>query len=325
MRRREFIAGLGAAAWPVGVARTQGAVPVIGLLSSETPKGLADRLTAFRQGLNEGGYVESRNVIIEYRWADGEYNRLPELAAELVRRGVAVIVTPGSVVAARAAMAATTTIPIVFQSGVDPVAAGLVASLNRPSGNVTGVTTLGTEVESKRVELIHEVVPKANIIALLVNPALGNIEDQSKAHRDAARILGLQLHVLSASAERDFDGVFADVERLRAGALVIGGDAFLIGRSEQLAALALRYAVPAIFQYREFVQAGGLMSYGGSILDATRLVGFYTGRVLRGERPADLPVQQGTKVLLTINLKTAKSLGITFPLTLLGRADEVIE
>jgi putative tryptophan/tyrosine transport system substrate-binding protein len=327
MRRRDFIAGLGsAAAWPV-VARAQRPVlPEIGLLSYEAPsKRFADRLTAFRQGLNEAGYVEARNVMIEYRWADGEYGRLPGLAADLVRRRVAVIVTPGSVVAARAAMEATTTIPIVFQSGVDPIAAGLVGSLNRPGGNVTGVTTLGTEVESKRVELIHEVVPGANIVALLVNPALGNIDSQSKAHRDAARILGLQLHVLSASAERDFEAVFADLARLRAGALVIGGDAFLIGQSEQLATLALRHAVPAIFQYRDFVEAGGLMSYGGSIVDARHLVGAYTGRILRGEKPADLPVQQGTRVLLTINLKTAKALGITFPLSLLGRADEVIE
>jgi putative ABC transport system substrate-binding protein len=298
---------------------------VIGLLSSDTPERIADRLAAFRQGLDEAGYVEARNVLIEYRWADGEYDRLPELAAELVRRRVAVIVAPGSVVAAHAAMAATATIPIVFQSGVDPVTAGLVASLNRPGGNVTGVTTLGIEVGRKRLELIHEVVPKATVVALLVNPANPDVDTQSKDIQEAARILGLQLHVLRASAEHDFDAVFANLARMRAGALVIGGDAFLIGRSEQLAVLALRHAVPAIFQYREFVQAGGLMSYGGSILDAARLVGVYTGRILRGEKPADLPVQQGTRVLLTINLKTAKALGLTFPLTLLGRADEVIE
>jgi putative ABC transport system substrate-binding protein len=300
-------------------------LPVIGLLSSDSPKQIADRLTAFRQGLDEAGYVEGRNLMIEYRWADGEYDRLPELVAELVRRRVAVIVAPGSVVAAHAAMAATTTIPIVFQTGVDPVTAGLVASLNRPGGNVTGVTTLGVEVGRKRLELIHEVVPKATVVALLVNPANPDVDAQSKDMQEAARILGLQLHVLRASAERDFETVFANLAQMRAGALVIGGDAFLIGRSEHLAVLALRHTVPSIFQYREFVQAGGLMSYGGSILDAIRLVGVYTGRILRGEKPADLPVQQGTKVLLTINLKTAKALGITFPLSLLGRADEVIE
>jgi putative tryptophan/tyrosine transport system substrate-binding protein len=327
VKRRTFIAGLaGTATWPaVGRAQQVGipVLPLIGLLSSETPKRLADRLTAFRQGLDEAGYVEARNVLIEYRWADGECNRLPELAAELVGRRVAVIVTPGSVVAAQAAKAATVTIPIVFQSGVDPVRAGLVASLNRPGGNVTGVTTLGVEVGPKRLELIHEVVPKANIVALLINSA--NVDIQSKDIQEAARILGLQLHVLRASAEREFEAVFASLAQLRAGALVIGGDAFLIARSEQLAALALRYGVPAIFQYREFVQAGGLMSYGGNILDATRLVGLYTGRILRGEKPSELPVQQGTKVLLTINLRTAKALGIVFPISLLGRADEVIE
>jgi putative ABC transport system substrate-binding protein len=295
------------------------------LLSIETPKRFAERLSAFRQGLGEVGFVEARNVMIEYRWADGEYDRLPELAAELVRRRVALIVAPGSVVAAHAAMAATTTIPIVFQTGVDPVTARLVASLSRPGGNVTGVTTLGTEVGRKRLELIHEVVPKATVVALLVNPANPDVGTQSKDIQEAARILGLQLRVLRASAERDFDAVFANLAQLRAGALVIGGDGFLIGRSEQLAVLALRHAVPAIFQYREFVQAGGLMSYGGSIEDAGHLVGVYTGRILRGEKPADLPVQQGTRVLLTINLKTAKALGLTFPLTLLGRADEVIE
>jgi putative tryptophan/tyrosine transport system substrate-binding protein len=245
------------------------------------------------------------------------------LAADLVRRRVAVIAAPGSVAAAYAAKAATATIPIVFQSGVDPVEVGLVASLNRPGGNITGVTTLGVEVGGKRLELLHELVPTASIVAFLVNPVQGTVESQSM--QAAARVLGLQLHILHASAERDFEAVFASLAQLRAGGLVIGGDAFLISRSEQLAALALRYAVPTIFQYREFVAAGGLMSYGGNLTDATHLVGVYTGRILKGEKPADLPVQQGTKVVLTINMKTAKALGLTIPETLLATADEVIQ
>jgi putative ABC transport system substrate-binding protein len=264
-------------------------------------------------------------VAVEYRFAQDDLDRLPELAADLVRRRVAVIAAPGSVAAAYAAKAATATIPIVFQTGVDPVEAGLVASLNRPGGNITGVTTLGVEVGAKRLELLHELVPTASIVALLVNPAPRSVESQSRGMQAAARILGLQLHILHASAERDFEAVFANLAQLRAGGLVIGGDAFLISRSEQLAALALRYAVPTIFQYREFVAAGGLMSYGGNLTDATHLVGVYTGRILKGEKPGDLPVQQETKVVLTINTKTAKALGLTIPITLLGRADEVIE
>jgi putative tryptophan/tyrosine transport system substrate-binding protein len=323
MRRREFIAGLGgAAAWSLA-ARAQQAMPVIGLLNYSSPDLSADRLREFREGLSESGYVEGRNVAIEYRFAQGDYDRLTELAVDLVRRRVAVIAAPGSVAAAYAAKAATATIPIVFQSGVDPVEAGLVASLNRPGGNITGVTTLGVEVGGKRLELLHELVPTASIVAFLVNPAQRTVESQSM--QAAARVLGLQLHILHAGAERDFETVFASLAQLRAGGLVIGGDAFLISRSEQLAALALRYAVPAIFQYREFVAAGGLMSYGGNLADATHLVGVYTGRLLKGEKPADLPVQQGTKVVLTINMKTAKALGLTIPETLLATADEVIQ
>jgi putative tryptophan/tyrosine transport system substrate-binding protein len=323
VQRREFIAGLGgAAAWPLA-ARAQQAMPVIGLLSYSSPDLSADRLREFREGLSESGYVEGRDVAIEYRYAQGDYDRLTELAADLVRRRVAVIAAPGSVAAAYAAKAATATIPIVFQSGVDPVEVGLVASLNRPGGNITGVTTLGVEVGGKRLELLHELVPTASIVAFLVNPVQGTVESQSM--QAAARVLGLQLHILHASAERDFEAVFASLAQLRAGGLVIGGDAFLISRSEQLAALALRYAVPTIFQYREFVAAGGLMSYGGNLTDATHLVGVYTGRILKGEKPADLPVQQGTKVVLTINMKTAKALGLTIPETLLATADEVIQ
>jgi putative ABC transport system substrate-binding protein len=312
-------------AWPLAARAQQPALPVIGLLNSSSPDLSADRLRVFREGLSESGYVEGRNVAIEYRFAQDDFERLPELAADLVRHRVAVIAAPGSVAAAYAAKAATATIPIVFQTGVDPVEAGLVASLNRPGGNLTGVTTLGVEVGAKRLELLHELVPTATIIALLVNPTSRNVERESRGMQAAARVLGLQLHVLQASAERDFEAAFAKLAQLRAGALVIGGDAFLISRSEQLAALALSHAVPTIFQYREFVAAGGLISYGGNITDATRLVGVYTGRILKGEKPADLPVQQGTKVVLTINMKTAKALGLTVPLTLLGRADEVIE
>jgi putative tryptophan/tyrosine transport system substrate-binding protein len=326
MKRRDFIAGLGsAAAWPLVARAQQPAMPVVGCLNLAPPGLSADRLRVFRQGLSETGYVEGRSVAVEYRFAQDDLDRLPELAADLVRRRVAVIAAPGSVAAAYAAKAATATIPVVFQTGVDPVEAGLVASLNRPGGNITGVTTLGIEVGAKRLELLHELVPTASIVAFLVNPAPRTVESQSRGMQAAARILGLQLHILHASAERDFEAVFANLAQLRAGGLVIGGDAFLISRSEQLAALALRYAVPTIFQYREFVAAGGLMSYGGNLADATRLVGVYTGRILKGEKPADLPVQQGTKVVLTINMKTAKALGLTIPITLFGRADEVIE
>jgi putative tryptophan/tyrosine transport system substrate-binding protein len=326
VRRREFIAGLGGALMvPQAAHAQQPAMPVIGLLNSSSHLS-ADRLRVFREGLSESRYVVGRNVAIEYRFAQDDFDRLPELAADLVRRRVAVIAVLGSVAAAYAAKAATATIPIVFQSGVDPVEAGLVASLNRPGGNLTGVTTLGIEVGPKRLELLHELVPTASIITLLVNPTTPrNVESESRRMQEAARVLGLQLHILHASADRDFEAVFANLAQLRAGALVIGGDAFLINRSEQLAALALRHAVPTIFQYRDFVVAGGLMSYGGNITDATRLVGVYTGRILKGEKPADLPVQQGTKVVLTINMKTAKALGLTVPITLLGRADEVIE
>jgi putative tryptophan/tyrosine transport system substrate-binding protein len=330
MKRREFIAGLGSAAAlpalrPRASHAQQPALPVIGFLSSASPDLFADRLSAFREGLSETGYVEGRNVAIEYRFAQDDFDRLPELATDLVRRRVAVIAVPGSVAAAYAARAATATIPIVFQTGADPVEAGLVASLNRPGGNLTGVTTLGIEVGPKRLELLHELLPNVTVVALLVNPTTRIFESQMSGMQAAARIFGLHLQLLHASAERDFEAVFANLALLRAGGLVISGDAFLISRSEQLAALALRHAVPTIFQYRDFVVAGGLMSYGGNLMDATRAVGVYTGRILKGEKPADLPVQQGTKVVLTINLKTAKALALTFPITLLGRADEVIE
>jgi putative ABC transport system substrate-binding protein len=326
MKRREFIAlvGAAAAAWPLAARAEPQAMPVIGFLNGASPDRYAPMVAAFRQGLKETGYVEGQNLAIEYHWAEGQYDRVPSMAAELVRREVAVIVanSPGNL----AVKAATKTIPIVFTIGGDPVQIGLVASLSRPGGNVTGVTTLSTELVPKRLELLHELIPTASGMALLVNPANPTLaETESREALSAAHTLGLELHVLNASTERDLDVAFAKLIQLRAGGLVITGDTFFNGWSKQLAALTLRHAVPTIFQYREFAAAGGLMSYGGSITDMYRQAGVYTGRILKGDKPADLPVQQSTKVELFINLKTAKALGITFPLSLLGRTDEVIE
>ena len=325
LRRREFMAALGgaAAAWPLVARSQQPGVPVIGFLNSASRDGYAPMVAGFRQGLKETGYVEGQNVAIEYRWAEGQYDRVPPMAAELIGRPADVIVcnTP----AVLAVKTATTTIPVVFTTSSDPVQIGLVASLSRPGGNVTGVTQLNVEVTPKRLELAHEIVPTATNIAVLVNPTNPNAQTLSKDAEAAARVLGLQLHVLLASVASDFDTMFATLIRLRAGALVITADPFLFGWSEMLAALALHHAVPAIFQDHAFVAAGGLMSYGGSLPYSYRLAGIYAGRILKGEKPAELPVQQATKIELIINLKTAKALGLTVPLTLLGRADEVIE
>jgi len=333
MNRRELITLLGGAAaapsllWPLGARAQQPAMPVIGVLHSASADsdGYADRVRAFRQALSETGYVEGRNVAIEYRWADYRYDRLPALAADLVRRRVAVIASLGGVVSTLAAKAATTTIPIVFAVGVDPVQLGLVASLNRPGGNLTGMTSLNGELIAKQLELLHEMAPAATAIGALINPADPNGGNLSRDLQGAARILGLQLHILHAGSERDFEAVFTSLRELRAGALVIAGDAVLTSGSTQLAALALRHAVPTIAQSREFVAAGGLMSYAGSLTESSRQAGVYTGRILKGEKPADLPVQQATKIDLIVNLKTARALGLSVPLTLLGRADEVIE
>jgi putative ABC transport system substrate-binding protein len=327
MRRREFVSLAALAAVIPMLARAQQASrPVVGLLGTTTAKGYAAQLAAFRQGLSEAGFLEGRDVVIEYRWADDQYDRLPGLAADLVNRRVAVIATIGGNAASIAARAATKTIPVVFHGSLDPIKVGFVASLNRPGGNLTGVVTLNVDTGRKRLEILHEVVPAVSTLGLLINPSIElAAETQSKDLQTAARELGLQLRVLNASAEREFEEVFAGLKQMQIGGLVIGTDGFFVAHSEQLAALTVRYEMPAIFQYRAFAAAGGLMSYGGNVTDSYRLSGVYTGRILKGEKPADLPVQQATKVELIVNLNTAKSLGLAVPMSLLGRADEVIE
>jgi len=312
-------------AWPLAAPAQQAAIRTVGVLGGDSADQYADRLRAFRQGLRETGYIEGQNLVIEYRWAEGRNDHLPALAAELARLNVSAIVALGSTPAALAAKAATTKIPIVFFVGADPIRLGLVASLARPGGNLTGATTLNEELVAKRVELVHEAIPKATSVALLVNPTSPKLAQA--AIEDAKMVtdkLGLRLDVLQASSERDFDSVFAALTRSQVDALVVVTDAFFISWSELLGALALGHGVPAIFQYRPFAAAGGLMSYGTPI-ETYSLAGVYAGRILKGEDPADLPVQQVTKIELIINVKTANALNISFPLSLLGRADEIIE
>ena len=326
MRRREFITLVGsAAAWPIVAPAQQAAMPVVGYLSAASPDEGEPRAAAFRRGLQESGYIVGQNVAIEYHWAGQQIDRLPAMAADLVKRRVTVIaaVTTPAVLAAQAA---TTTIPIIFEVASDPVRLGLVANLNRPGSNITGVTNLIVEVAPKRLELLHELLPTAKVMALVVNPddrALA--QAQTREVLSAARNRGLELHVLNVRSEGDFDAVFADIKRLRVGGLVIGVGSIFLGGINKLAALTVRHAVPAISQWRAFPVAGGLMSYGSDILDSYRLAGVYTGRVLKGENPAELPVVQASKFELVINLKTAKALGINVPPSMQARADEMIE
>jgi putative ABC transport system substrate-binding protein len=327
MKRREFITLVGGAAvWPLAAQAQQPAMPIIGFLGTSSPDLYAIRLGVFRDGLKEAGYVEGQNVAIEYRWADDVVERLSALAADLVQRRVNVIVAASGTPGAVAAKAATTTIPIVFAVAVDPIKVGFVESLNRPGGNLTGVTNLNVEIGPKRLEVLHALLPAATDFAVLVDPTGPALaEPFVREVQAAAHSLGLRLHVLNASTERDFDSVFARLIQLKAAALIIGPSTFFVGRGEHFATLATRYKVPTIYQYRPFAAAGGLMSYGSDETEYYHLVGSYTGRILKGEKPAQLPVQQSTKVELIINLKTAKALGIDVPLSLLGRADEVIE
>jgi putative ABC transport system substrate-binding protein len=327
MRRREFMMLLGGAAvaWPLVARAQQPAMPVVGFLNSLPPGPAAHLVVAFRQGLSEAGYTESVNVAIEYRWADGQYDRLPAMAADLAGRRVAVIVASGGEPAGLAAKAATSTIPIVFAIGGDPVKVGLVASLNRPGANITGVTLLTNSLEAKRLGLLRELVPNATTLAMLVNPTFPTAEAQVRDAQVAARSFGQQIHVLNVSNERDFDAVFASLAQLRADALLVSSDPFLNSRRDKIVARVAQQALPAIYEWREFAAAGGLMSYGTSLSDTYRQVGVYTGRVLKGEKPADMPVIQPTKFEFVINLKTAKTLGLTLPSGLLSIADEVIE
>jgi putative ABC transport system substrate-binding protein len=326
MRRREFIGLLGGAAiaWPPAARAQQPAVPVIGFLNGTSAQGYRRFLDAFRQGLGETGFTEGRNVAIEYRWADGYYERLPAMAADLVRRGVNVIAatsTPANAIA----VAATKVIPIVFTTSSDPVELGLVPNLSHPGGNVTGAVTLNVEVGSKRLELLHDIAPTTGIIGALLNPGRPGATDQSEKLQEAGRTLGLQIRVLNASTERDIDAAVAELAELRAKALLVTTDAFFFSRRSQLIDLVARHGIPTMFDRREFAEAGGLMSYGGSVTDIYRLAGSYAGQILKGAKPADMPVQQSTKIDLVINLKTAKALSLTVPSSVLAIADEVIE
>jgi putative tryptophan/tyrosine transport system substrate-binding protein len=325
MRRRELLGILGSAvAWPLSARAQTVAMPMVGYLSANSSNGDAGPVVAFVKGLSETGYEDGKTVKIEYRWADGQYDRLPSMAADLVRDGAAVISAMGTP-AVRAAKTATATIPVIFTTIADPVQIGFVTSLNRPGGNLTGVTLLAVEVGPKLLEMLRAVVPSATTMALLVNPTNPNAETQSRNTTEAARSLGLELHVLHASAERDFDAAFAKLHELKASALIIAQDVYFNAESVRLAVMTIRHAIPAIYPLREFAVAGGLFSYGASRNDAWRQAGSYVGRVLKGEKPAELPVVQPTKFELTINLKTARALGLTVPTSLLASADEVIE
>jgi putative ABC transport system substrate-binding protein len=326
--RREFITLLGSAAatWPLaGRAQQREQMPVVGLLNSGSLHERVHLIAAFRQGLGESAYVEGRNVAIEFRWAEGQYDRLPALAADLVRRQVAVIAATGDTVSSLAAKGATTTIPIVFVIGGDPIAVGLVPSFSRPGGNITGVSVISSALAAKELELLHEIVPNAAVVGAVLNPDNPSVKRELSDLQSAARILGVQLVAQYANTESGIEAAFATLLQQRAGALLIEPDAYFLDRREQLVALAARHAVPAIYSRREFAAVGGLMSYGTSLADAYRQAGVYVGRILKGTKPADLPVMQSTRFELVLNMKTAKALGLTFPLSLLGRADEVIE
>lgn len=327
MRRREFIGLVGgaAAAWPLSVRAQQPATPVIGFLSTSLPTEFVRYLAAFSQGLKETGFIEAQNVAIEFRWAEGRYDRLPDLAADLVKRGIAVLVATGGAVAALAAKAATTTIPIVFSVGADPVEIGLIAGLSRPGSNLTGVSLLTGRLIGKRLEILREVVPKASAIGVLLNPNLPNTQVQLDDAQKAGRAIDQQLHILYAGSERDFEPAFAAAVQARLGALMVGPDAFFTSRREQIVALSARDRIPTIYEWREFAEVGGLMSYGSDRAAGYHQVGVYAGRILKGSKPADLPVVQATKVEFVLNLKTAHALGLTIPLPLLARADEVFE
>jgi putative ABC transport system substrate-binding protein len=327
VKRRELITLLGgaAAAWPLAARAQEPAMPVIGFLNGQSPGSFTPHLAAFHQGLKQTGYVEGRNVAIEYRWAEGQGDRLPALAADLVQRQVAVISTTGGLGSALAAKAATATVPIVFNIGGDPVKAGLVTSLNRPGGNVTGTSWFNAEVAAKRLGLLHELAPAAGIVAMLVNPRDPDAGTQLADLQDAARVLGRRVVVLNAATVGEIDAAFTALVQQRAAALVVASDAFYLNRRDQIIALAARHAVPAIYSNREFITAGGLMSYGNNLLDAYRRNGIYAGRILKGDKPGDLPVDQSTRFELVINLETVKALGLDLPLSLQIRVDEVIE